>query len=101
MTLSRIVPCPHCNASLRAETIRCTKCGRATHGEVRLGGEVTSAGLRLKVELPELMRELFDAAGGESNTLSMGDLVRDTNEFLRRKRMRHRTHQGMEVEPWP
>ena len=83
MTLPRIIPCPVCKASLRAEIAACPKCGCSVHAEVRLQAEVTDAGLQLKVQLPEFLRHVIV---DEDDPLRAVKLVRETNEFLRGKR---------------
>jgi hypothetical protein len=80
MTLPRIIPCPVCHASLRAEITACPKCGCTVHAEVRLQAEVTGAGLQLRVQLPEFLR---DVTVDEDDPLRAVKLVRETNEFLR------------------
>lgn len=53
MTLLRIISCPMCHASLRAEIAACPKCGSTVHAEVLLQAEDTDAGLQLTVgQLP-------------------------------------------------
>lgn len=101
MPLSRIIPCPRCKASQRADTILCTTCGCGVHGEAPVRAAITDTGLRLELELPETMRGIFVAGDGIGNAPSARDLASDTKTFLRRERMRHRAYPGMEVEPWP
>lgn len=83
MTLPSIIPCPVCRASLRVEITACPKCGCTVHAEVRLQAEVTDAGLQLRVQLPEFLR---DVIVDEDDPLRAVKLVRETDEFLQNLR---------------